>query len=108
MKFEIPDEDVIVIGDYKIPGPDEGPEPGEHWTLMFDGALNALGYGIGDILSSPKNFHKHYTARLCFHCTNNVAEYDACILGLEAAIDLRIKYLTMYGDSTLVIYQVNG
>ena len=46
--------------------------------------------------------------RLCFDCTNNIIEYKVCILGLEAAIDLRIKYLEVYGDSALVIYQVNG
>ena len=46
--------------------------------------------------------------RLCFDCTNNIVEYKACILGLEAAIDIRIKYLEVYGASTLVIYQVNS
>ncbi|XP_050916548.1 uncharacterized protein LOC127131678 [Lathyrus oleraceus] len=35
-------------------------------------------------------------------------EYEACIYGLEAAIDLRIKILEVYGDSTLVISQVKG
>ncbi|XP_050908278.1 uncharacterized protein LOC127121891 [Lathyrus oleraceus] len=49
-----------------------------------------------------------FTVRLCFDCTNNVAEYVACILGLEAAIDLRIKILEVYGGSALVIYQVKG
>lgn len=35
-----------------------------------------------------------------------MAEYEACILGLEEAIDLRIKILEVYGDSALVIYQI--
>ena len=38
------------------------------------------------------------TTRLTFKCTNNMAEYEACIMGLEEAIDLRIKYLDIYGD----------
>ena len=75
---------------------------------MFDGASNSLGHGIGEILNSPKNFQKPYTSRLCFDYTKNIAEYEACILGLEAAIDLRIKHLEVYGDSALVIYQVKG
>ncbi|KAI5436565.1 hypothetical protein KIW84_022897 [Lathyrus oleraceus] len=29
--------------------------------------------------------------RLTFNCTNNMVEYEACIMGLEEAIDLRIK-----------------
>ncbi|XP_058763854.1 uncharacterized protein LOC131637289 [Vicia villosa] len=108
MKFDFPDEDIMVIKDCEAPGPNEGPELGARWTLMFDGASNALGHGVGAVLTSPENFHRPYTARLCFDCTNNVAEYEACILGLEAAVDLRIKFLDVYGDSALVIYQVKG
>ena len=37
-----------------------------------------------------------------------MAEYEACILGLKAAIDLRIKFLSVYGDSALVVSQVKG
>ena len=35
-------------------------------------------------------------------------EYEEWILGLKAAIDLRFKFLSIYGDSTLVISQVKG
>ena len=72
-------------------------KPGARWTLMFDGASNALGHGIGAVLTSPKNYHKPYTARLCFDCTNNIAEYESYILGLESSIDLRIKHLEVFG-----------
>ena len=64
MKFDFPDKDVMVIGDYKIPRPDEGPEPGACWTLMFDRASNALGHGIGEVLTSPKNFHNPLTQKI--------------------------------------------
>ncbi|XP_050918839.1 uncharacterized protein LOC127136303 [Lathyrus oleraceus] len=37
-----------------------------------------------------------------------MAEYEACIYSLEAIIDLRIKILEVYDDSTLVISQVKG
>ncbi|XP_058741363.1 uncharacterized protein LOC131613735 [Vicia villosa] len=94
MHFEFPDED-------------EGPEPGVRWTLAFDGASNALGNGIGAVLTSPTGFHNPFTARICFGCTNNVAEYEACIYGIEVAIDLRITNLAVYGDSALVISQIN-
>lgn len=46
--------------------------------------------------------------RLCFDCTNNVAEYEACIFEIEAAIDQRIKILEVYGDPALVISQIKG
>ncbi|XP_077242700.1 uncharacterized protein LOC143883237 [Tasmannia lanceolata] len=43
-----------------------------------------------------------------FSCTNNMAEYEACIAGLEAAIALRIQDLDVFGDSILIICQTNG
>src|ERR1051325_6649266 len=91
MQFEFPDEDVLLVTDCEEPGPDEGPEQGSRWTMVFDGALNALGNGIGAIITSPAGRHTPFTARLCFSCTNNMAEYEACIMGIKAAIDLRIK-----------------
>ena len=66
------------------------------------------GMVLGEVLTSPNNFQKPYTARLCFDRTNNIAEYEDCVLGLKVATDLRFKHLQVYGDSTLVIYQVNG
>ena len=76
--------------------------------MVFDGASNALGNKIGVVIISPEGCHTPFTARLCFDCTNNMAEYEACILGLKVAIDLRIKFLRVYEDSTLVISQVKG
>jgi ribonuclease HI len=70
---------------------------------MFDGASNARGHGIGVVITSPTGFHLPFSARLCFDCTNNMAEYEACIYSLEVAIDLRIKILEVYGDLALVI-----
>jgi len=46
------------------------------------------------------------TARLCFDCTNNIAEYEACVMGIQAVIELKVKRLNVYGDSTLITHQV--
>ncbi|KAK5845652.1 hypothetical protein PVK06_001852 [Gossypium arboreum] len=37
-----------------------------------------------------------------------MVEYEACIMGIRAVIECKIKVLEVYGDSTLVIYQLNG
>ncbi|XP_045822052.1 uncharacterized protein LOC123914933 [Trifolium pratense] len=103
---DFPDEDVMILE--KVIGDEEGPEPGARWKLVFDGASNAMGHGVGAVLISPRGGYRPLAARLCFECTNNIAEYEACIMGLEAAIDLRIKILEVYGDSALVICQVKG
>ncbi|XP_050916632.1 uncharacterized protein LOC127131761 [Lathyrus oleraceus] len=112
LRFDFQDENIVFIRDFIMPGPkissEEDPKPGSRWTLMFDGASNARGHGIGVVITSPTGFHLPFTARLCFDCTNNMAEYEACIYGLKAAIDLRIKILEVYGVSTLVISQVKS
>ena len=76
--------------------------------MVFDEASNALGNEIGAVIISPEGCHTPFTARLCLDCTNNMAEYEACILGPKATIDLRIKHLNMFGDSALVISRIKG
>ena len=98
----------MLATDYEEPEPYEGPNPGSRWTFVFDGASNALSNGIGVVIISPKGFHTPFTARLRFDCTNNMAEYEACIMGIKVVIDMRIKFLSVYGDSALVISQVKG
>ena len=71
--------------------------------IVFDRAVNAYGKGIGVVIITPHGSHITFTARLTFDCTNNMAEYEACIMGFEKSIDLIIKILDVYGDSTLII-----
>lgn len=40
--------------------------------------------------------------------TNNVAEYEACLLGLNALAELGVRAVEVYGDSFLVIAQTQG
>lgn len=75
---------------------------------MFGGTSNAIGYGVGAIITSSAGDHTPFTAGLFFDYTNNMAEYEACILGLEATIELWTKILEVYGDPTLVICQIKG
>ena len=67
--------------------------------MYFNGASNALGRGVRTVLISPKGNHCPFTIKLSFDCTNNVAEYEACVMGLQAAIEKKIKKLTVYDDS---------
>nr|XP_027190985.1 protein NYNRIN-like [Cicer arietinum] len=102
MQCEFPDEDIMNLVE-EIESSDK-----EKWRLVFDGASNALGHGIGAILISPENQFTPFTARLCFDCTNNIAEYEACVMGIKAAIESNVKFLEVYGDSLLVIHQTKG
>ncbi|RVW73062.1 Retrovirus-related Pol polyprotein from transposon 297 [Vitis vinifera] len=56
--------------------------------------------------------HIPRSVRLAFsdhhRLTNNIVEYEACITGLETALDLGIRQLEIHGDSNLVIKQTQG
>ncbi|XP_070017183.1 uncharacterized protein [Nicotiana sylvestris] len=54
------------------------------WKLFFDGATNMKGVKKGVVLISETGKHYLVTAQLRFYCTNNMAEYEACILGLRS------------------------
>jgi ribonuclease HI len=44
---------------------------------------------------------------ILFEVSNNKAEYEALLHGLRLAVSLSIKRLFVYGDSLLVVQQVN-
>ncbi|XP_010657869.1 uncharacterized protein LOC104881013 [Vitis vinifera] len=77
------------------------------WRLYFDGAANQSGFGIGILLISPQGDHIPRSVRLAFsdhhRLTNNIVEYEACITGLETALDLGIRQLEIHEDSNLLI-----
>ena len=75
--------------------------------MYFDGALNLNGAGAGTLFISPRGEQLKYVQQLLFKATNNAAEYEALIHGLRITASLGIKRLLTYGDSKVVIQQVN-
>ena len=75
----------------------------ESWKMYFDRATNQSESGIGVLLISLKGAHIPFSGRLNFPTTNNATEYEACIMGLQAALGLGVKELEVYGDSALII-----
>uniref|UniRef100_A0A2N9HMG5 Uncharacterized protein n=1 Tax=Fagus sylvatica TaxID=28930 RepID=A0A2N9HMG5_FAGSY len=98
MDSEFPDEDVMIV---------EEDNQGR-WKLYFDGAANAVGSGIGAVLVSPKGQQTPIAVKLGFDCTNNMTEYEACIVGLQAALEFGAYELEVFGDSLLIVSQTNG
>ncbi|KAK5784645.1 hypothetical protein PVK06_039171 [Gossypium arboreum] len=101
LNFNFPNEDLMCVATTEEGALEELP-----WKLNFDGASNAVGNRVGAVLVSPNGDHYPFTSKLDFDCTNNMAEYEACIMGIRAAIDRKIKVLKVFGDSALVIYQL--
>jgi ribonuclease HI len=76
------------------------------WTLEFDGSHSSSGSGAGIVLTAPSGEAFYHSYRLEYHCTNNIAEYEALILGLNLAIDKGVTHLRGKGDSDLIVSQV--
>ena len=60
------------------------------------------------MLISPQNYVIPRAFSLTEPCTNNVAEYNALLIGMQLAKEIGVKYLEAYGDSKLVVNQVRG
>jgi ribonuclease HI len=60
------------------------------------------------VLVDPSGDQVKYMVHLEFKATNNMAEYEALIFGLSAALSLGIRQLLVKGDSQLIIKQVRG
>ena len=56
------------------------------WKLYFDGATNSTENGVGVVLVSSKGQQILVSIKLNFDCTNNITEYEACIVGLQVAL----------------------
>ena len=75
--------------------------------MYFDGSLKLGGGGAGVLFISPKGEQLKYVFQILFEVSNNEAEYEALLHDLRLAISLGIKRLIVYGDSLLVVQQVN-
>jgi ribonuclease HI len=78
--------------------------------MFFDGASSCEGAGAGVLFVAPENeFVIPFSYRLQWDIdyTNNVCEYEALVLGLEAARKMNIKNLEVYGDAELIVKQIN-
>ena len=76
------------------------------WKLSVDGASNAQGSGAGLILTSPKGIDIEYALRFGFRASNNEAENEAVIAGLNLTYSLEVDQLEVCSDSQLVVRQI--
>uniref|UniRef100_A0A803M6B0 RNase H type-1 domain-containing protein n=1 Tax=Chenopodium quinoa TaxID=63459 RepID=A0A803M6B0_CHEQI len=67
--------------------------------MYFDGAACHDGVGARVVFVSPKRHVLPYSFVLTQLCSNNMAEYQALILGLQMAVEMGIQDLDVHGDS---------
>ncbi|XP_074297829.1 uncharacterized protein LOC141628610 [Silene latifolia] len=85
-----------------------GSQDSEIWTIYIDRASNTRGVGVGLVLRSPKGDMIVQAIRCESKATNNEAEYEAFILGMQMASGLKVRNLRVYSDSLLVVNHVNN
>ena len=80
----------------------------QKWVVSVDGSSILYARGIGVILKFLERDKLRHAALLEYQTTNNKAEYEALLKGLELAKSLGVESVIVQGDSQLIINQVNG
>jgi hypothetical protein len=78
------------------------------WALFFDGSSCGKGGGVGILLISPKREMLEFAIPIQSTITNNQAEYEALHRGLQYLKEAKAISVQIFGDSELVIKQLNG
>ncbi|XP_077232508.1 uncharacterized protein LOC143869835 [Tasmannia lanceolata] len=99
-----------------LTGPEDAPPPTSPlpcseeplWEVYVDGSSNKGGSGAGLVLTGPDEFVLNYALRFGFRASNNEAEYEALIAGMNLAAQARAQKLKAYCDSQLVVCQIQG
>jgi ribonuclease HI len=71
--------------------------------MFFDGASSSIGAGVGVVFKSPSQETISLSYKLEFEVTNNVAEYEALVLGLRDANEMGITEIAVFGNAELIV-----
>ena len=76
--------------------------------MKFNGSSIAQSRGVGVVLYHEEDEAITLSFKLEFPCSNNMAEYEAYLIGLATTLEMRVKHLRVMGDSNLVVCQAKG
>lgn len=85
-----------------------GLTPTPPWKVYANEASNSQGFKLGVVLISPEGIALEWSIILEFLASNNKAEYEALLSGLQMAKQVRATKVKIYCNSRLVTNQVNG
>jgi hypothetical protein len=71
----------------------------EAWTVFCDGSWGTFGAGAAVVLVAPSKVRTCYAVKLDFSCTNNIAEYEALLLGFQKLKAMGIRRANFKTDS---------
>ena len=78
------------------------------WKVYVDGIANQRGSGVGLVIVSPERIIIKKSLRLGFSATNNEAEHEALLVGMDMVQKMGGRVVEMFSDSRLVVSQVKG
>ncbi|XP_071924890.1 uncharacterized protein [Coffea arabica] len=78
----------------------------QRWILHVDGSSKSEGSGAGLLLEDPHGELCSYALRFDFTISNNEAEYEEIIAGLQLAHKLGARRILVNSDSHLVVCQI--
>ncbi|XP_021756199.1 uncharacterized protein LOC110721370 [Chenopodium quinoa] len=78
------------------------------WTVFTDGSTTVNGSGAVVVITSPEGKNFEYALKFSFKASNNEAEYEAAIAGLDLCIALEAEHVCLKTDSQLVANQIRG
>jgi hypothetical protein len=76
------------------------------WKMFFDGASSEDNAGARVVFISPSQEVKNLSFKLEFETTNNIFQFEALVLGLRAAKDMKIEELSFFGHAELIVHQI--
>jgi ribonuclease HI len=79
----------------------------EAWKVFCDGSWGTFGAGAAAVLVAPSKVRTCYAIRLDFSCTNNIAEYEALLLGLQKLKAMGIRRAVLKTDSQVISSHVD-
>ncbi|XP_056682828.1 uncharacterized protein [Spinacia oleracea] len=78
------------------------------WIVHVDGSATQNGSGAGIICESPEGDIYEYAMRFNFQASNNEAEYEALICGIQMSRAAGAADVLVLSDSQLIVSQVKG
>ncbi|XP_019457605.1 PREDICTED: uncharacterized protein LOC109357992 [Lupinus angustifolius] len=97
-----------VLSDFvaELAAPEDDPE--QVWTIFIDGSSNPRGSGTGILLEDGQGVTIEHSLPFTFPTSNNQAEYEACIAGIQLAKEVGAHKVLICSDSQLAVSQITG
>ncbi|XP_059461825.1 uncharacterized protein LOC132190804 [Corylus avellana] len=80
----------------------------ETWVIYVDGSSTKKHGGARIVMITPDGEKLCSSLKLKFKTTNNEAEYEAVLAGLDLALEMGDKFVKMRSDSQVVVGHIRG